>query len=163
MVTAEVSEQAPQLIPHTEAKAKVWVANLPITNPGETTKRLFYGLVDLNRRALPVATRIAIGEMLIPAMGVALEALQRHLVARAFPLTAKTQKIFELAQSLTLEFAGLYQVAALDIITKKEGNKNAFDKFKSNLKSSNVSKKSNKEIRSDSDNIWSKLAQQLRA
>ena len=123
MVTAEVSEQAPQLIPHTEAKAKVWVANLPITNPGETTKRLFYGLVDLNRRALPVATRIAIGEMLIPSMGVALEALQRHLVARAFPLTTKTQKIFELAQSLTLEFAGLYQVAALDIITKKEGNK----------------------------------------
>ena len=123
MATAEVSEQAPQLIPHNEAKAKVWVANLPITNPGETTKRLFYGLVDLNRRALPVATRIAIGEMLIPAMGVALEALQRHLVARAFPLTTKSQKIFELAQSLTLEFAGLYQVAALDIITKKEGNK----------------------------------------
>lgn len=90
MVTAEVSEQAPQLIPHTEAKAKVWVANLPITNPGETTKRLFYGLVDLNRRVLPVATRIAIGEMLIPAM--ALEALQRHLW-REPSLTAKTQKI----------------------------------------------------------------------
>ena len=52
---------------------------------------------------------------------------------------------------------------ALINIAKKEGNKNAFDKFKSNLKSSNVSKKSNKEIRSNSDNIWSKLAQQLRA
>lgn len=52
---------------------------------------------------------------------------------------------------------------ALINIAKKEGNKNAFDKFKSNLKSSNISKKSNKEIRSDSDNIWSKLAQQLRA
>ena len=52
---------------------------------------------------------------------------------------------------------------ALINIAKKEGNKTAFDKFKSNLKSSNVSKKSNKEIRSDSDNIWSKLAQQLRA
>ena len=52
---------------------------------------------------------------------------------------------------------------ALINIAKKEGNKTAFDKFKSNLKSSNVSKKSNKEIRSNSDNIWSKLAQQLRA
>ena len=52
---------------------------------------------------------------------------------------------------------------ALINIAKKEGNKTAFDKFISNLKSSNVSKKSNKEIRSDSDNIWSKLAQQLRA
>ena len=52
---------------------------------------------------------------------------------------------------------------ALINIAKKEGNKTAFDKFKSNLKSSNISKKSNKEIRSDSDNIWSKLAQQLRA
>ena len=46
---------------------------------------------------------------------------------------------------------------------KKEGNKDALDKFKSNLKSGNISKKSNKEIRSNDDNIWSKLAKQLRA
>jgi hypothetical protein len=69
--------------------------------------------------------RLQISEMLRPAVDVALEALQRHLEARAFPLTPKSQKIFELTQSLMLEFAGSYQVATLDMMTKKEGNKKA--------------------------------------
>ncbi len=94
---------------------------LPLTDPGETTRRIFHGLVDLNRRALPAMTRLQISEMLRPAVDVALEALQRHLEARAFPLTHKSQKIFELTQSLMLEFAGSYQVAALGYADQEGG------------------------------------------
>lgn len=114
-----------RFIPLSASKARDWVASLPLTDPGETTRRIFHGLVDLNRRALPAMTRLQISEMLRPAVEVSLEALQRHLEARAFPLTQKSQKIFELTQSLMLEFAGSYQVAALDMMTKKEGNKKA--------------------------------------
>ncbi|MDX9989118.1 hypothetical protein [Thiothrix unzii] len=121
MATATVSEY--QSIPLSEGKAREWVAALPLADPGETTRRLFHGLVDLNRRAVPPQTRLAIGESLRPVVDMVLENLQRHLVARAFPLTQKSQKIFELAQSLMLEFAGLWQVTALDILTRKEGNK----------------------------------------
>ncbi|OQX02536.1 MAG: hypothetical protein BWK73_42385 [Thiothrix lacustris] len=112
-------------MPLSTSKARDWIAALPLTDPGETTRRLFHGLVDLNRRALPAMNRLQISEMLRPAVDVALEALQRHLEARAFPLTPKSQKIFELTQSLMLEFAGSYQVATLDMMTKKEGNKKA--------------------------------------
>ncbi len=119
--SAPISNQ--RFIPHSESKAREWVAALPLADPGETTRRLFHGLVDMNRRALAPQTRLAISELLRAPLDVALENLHRHLSARAFPLTQKSQKIFELTQSLMLEFAGSYQVAALDMITKKEGNK----------------------------------------
>lgn len=125
MAIAQQEQQSStqRFIPLTEGKAKAWVASLPLADPGETTRRVFHGLVDLNRRALPPQTRLAISELLRPAVDVALENLQRHLVARAFPLTRKSQKIFELTQSLMLEFAGSWQLAALDMLTKQEGNK----------------------------------------
>lgn len=125
MAIAEAPVSNQRFIPLSESKARAWIAALPLTDPGETTRRIFHGLVDLNRRALPAMTRLNISEMLRPAVEVSLEALQRHLEARAFPLTQKSQKIFELTQSLMLEFAGSYQVAALDMLTKKEGNKKA--------------------------------------
>ncbi len=123
MSTAEATLTNHRFIPLTEAKAREWVAALPLADPGETTKRVFHGLVDLNRRALPPQTRLAISELLRAAVEVALENLQRHLVARAFPLTQKSQKIFELTQSLLLEFAGSYQVATLDMLTRNESAK----------------------------------------
>lgn len=123
MATAEAAYADRHFIPLTESKAREWIAALPLADTGETTKRVFHGLVDLNRRAVPPQTRIAISEALIPAVNVALENLQRHLAARAFPLSQKSQKIFELTQSLMLEFAGSWQVATLDILTRKEGTK----------------------------------------
>lgn len=125
MATAEAQISNHRFIPLSEGKARAWVAALPLADPGETTRRIFHGLVDLNRRALPAMTRLNISEMLRPAVEVVLETLQRHLEARSFPLTQKSQKIFELTQSLMLEFAGSYQLAALDMLTKKEGNKKA--------------------------------------
>jgi hypothetical protein len=123
MATAEATVSNHRFIPLSESKAREWVAALPLADPGETTRRVFHGLVDLNRRALPPQTRLVISELLRPAVDVALDALQRHLVARAFPLTEKSQKIFELTQSLMLEFAGSYQVAALDMLTRKENTR----------------------------------------
>ncbi|WP_242632698.1 hypothetical protein [Thiothrix fructosivorans] len=93
MATDEAQISNHRFIPLSTSKARDWIAALPLTDPGETTRRLFHGLVDLNRRALPAMNRLQISEMLRPAVDVALEALQRHLEARAFPLTPKSQKI----------------------------------------------------------------------
>lgn len=125
MTVQEVQLANQRFIPLSERKARDWVASLPLADPGETTRRVFHGLVDLNRRALPPITRVRISELLRPVVEMSLAALQRHLEARAFPLTPKSQKIFELTQSLMLEFAGAYQLATLDMLTKKEGSKKA--------------------------------------
>lgn len=125
MATAEAvaPEQQWVPIPLSESKAREWVAALPLADMGETTRRLFHGLVELNRRAVPPQVRLAVSEQLCPTVRLALQNLERHLVARSFPLSRRSQKIFELTQSLMLEFAGSWQVAALDILTKKEGNR----------------------------------------
>lgn len=123
MATASEAFGNHYFIPLSESKAREWVAALPLTDLGETTRRVFHGLVNLNRHTLPANTRLAISEMLRPATELALENLRRHLEAPSFPLSPKGQKIFELGQALMLEFAGSYQIAALDMITKKEGNK----------------------------------------
>lgn len=120
ILSAEKEPLSPNMIPMTESKAKAWVASIPLTDLGEATRRLYHGLTDLNRRALPAATRLKIAEMLRPVLDVTLKNLHNHLTFRSFPLPAKGQKIFNLTQALLLEFVGAYQVAALDMITKNE-------------------------------------------
>lgn len=123
--TAERQDISRYTIPLSEVKAKEWIDSLSVTDFGETTKRVYHGLVDLNRRALPPAVRIRVGERLRPKFEVLLSNLQRHLSYRAFPLPERGQRIFDLNQSLLLEFAGLYQLAALDMLTRDEVNKRA--------------------------------------
>ncbi|MEZ5476114.1 MAG: hypothetical protein R3E95_01010 [Thiolinea sp.] len=123
--TVEHPDVSRYTIPLSESKAKAWIDSLSVTDFGETTKRVYHGLADLNRRALSPVVRIRIGERLRPKFDVLAANLQRHLVYRAFPLPERGQRIFDLSQSLLLEFAGLYQLAALDMLTRDEVNKRA--------------------------------------
>lgn len=122
---AEKNQLAHYEIPLSEGKANEWIKSLSTTDFGETTRRVFYGLVDFNRRMLPPLTRIRIAERLRPTIDLLIVNLQRHLSYQAFPLPARGQKISDLNQSLLLEFAGTYQLAALDMLTKDNERKRA--------------------------------------
>lgn len=122
---AERQDISRYTIPLSESKAKDWINSLSITDFGDTTKRVYHGLADLNRRSLSPIVRIRIGESLRPTFDLMLKNLSRHLSCRAFPLSERGQRIFDLNQSLLLEFSGLYQLAALDMITRDEVNKRA--------------------------------------
>lgn len=123
--TVERQDISRYTIPLSESKAKEWVDSLSITDFGDTTKRLYHGLADLNRRSLSPVVRIRLGERLRPTFDLMLNNLTRHLSCRTFPLPERGQRIFDLNQSLLLEFSGLYQLAALDMITRDEINKRA--------------------------------------
>ncbi len=105
-------------IPHSAAQARNWVNDLPLTNMGEVTKRLYKALVALNQQPLPAPIRIEIGDILLPFVNIALDNLNRHFSSRSFPLLERSQKVFDLKQALQLELAGLYQLATLDMLTK---------------------------------------------
>ncbi len=122
---ADKQQLASYEIPLSEAKAKKWVESLSTTDFGETTRRIFYGLVDFNRRMVPPLVRVRIAEYLRPKVDLLVGNLQRHLSYQAFPLPARGQKISDLNQSLLLEFAGTYQLAALDMLNKDSGRKRA--------------------------------------
>ncbi len=110
-------------IPLSEGKAKEWINSLSITDFGESTKRIFHGLADFNRRAVPSVTRVRIGERLRAKFDLLVANLHRHLSYRSLPLPQRSQRILDLKLSLLLEFAGLYQLAALDMLTRNEGSK----------------------------------------
>ncbi len=105
-------------IPHSATQARNWVNDLPLTNMGEVTKRLYKALVALNQQPLPAPIRIEIGDILLPFVNIALDNLNRHFSSRSFPLLERSQKVFDLKQALQLELAGLYQLATLDMLTK---------------------------------------------
>lgn len=121
------AQQAPAkkeyVIPLNESRAKEWVKSLPIADVGETTRRLYHGLLDLNRRVLPPVSRIRISEMLRPAVEMTSMHLQKRLSYRAFPLPSRGMKIFNLNYALLQEFAGSYQLAAVDMLTRHELSK----------------------------------------
>jgi len=105
-------------IPHSASQARNWVNELPLTNMGEVTKRLYKTLVALNQQPLPAQVRIDIGDILLPFVHLALDNLNRHFSSRSFPLLDRSQKVFDLKQAIQLELAGLYQLATLDMLTK---------------------------------------------
>ncbi len=107
----------------TAAKAKAWVATLPMADMGEMTRRLYVGVSTLNRDATSPTDRIDATEVLLPYVQMVLENLDRHFFVRSLPLPERSSKIFELKQSLLMEVAGSYQLSSLEILTKKSISK----------------------------------------
>lgn len=106
----------------TVSKARAWVAELSMTDMGETTRRLFTGITALNQEPISPHVRIEVTEILLPYVKMALENLDRHFMSHSFPLPERSQKIFDLKRSLLMELAGSYQLAALDMLTKKSSS-----------------------------------------
>lgn len=121
--SAERSSQLNHIDLSSVSKARKWLSSLPLTDMGETTKRLFIGLTQLNHDSLSPGTRIEITEVILPYVKMVLENLDRHFLSRAFPLPERSQKIFDLKKSLIMETAGSYQLAALEMLTKKMSSK----------------------------------------
>ena len=103
--------------------ARKWVDELPLTDMGEVSRRVYNGLSKLNNTALPPQVRIDIAEVVLPYIKMTLENLDRHFLSRSFPLPVRSQKIFELKKAILLEAAGSYQLAALDMLTKHSASK----------------------------------------
>ena len=105
------------------AKAKAWAATLPMADMGEMTRRLFVGISMLNKEPVSPVDRIEATEVLLPYVHMVLENLDRHFSVRSLPLPERSGKIFDLKQSLLMEVAGSYQLAALEILTKNSTSK----------------------------------------
>jgi len=105
------------------AKAKAWAATLPMADMGEMTRRLYTGISSLNQDTTSPTDRIEATEVLLPFVQMVLVNLDRHFFVRSLPLPERSSKIFELKQSLLMEVAGSYQLAALEILTKKSLSK----------------------------------------
>lgn len=117
------AKQASFIDIRTVSKARAWVSELPVTDMGEMTRRLFTGLTQLNQEPIAPSVRIDITEIILPYVRMVLENLDRHFLSRSFPLPERSQKIFDLKNALLMETAGSYQLAALEMLTKKASSR----------------------------------------
>ena len=121
--TSDNTKRPPSLDIRTVSKARSWVGKLPVTDMGETTRRLFSALTKLNQEPITPQVRIEVTEVLLPYIRMVLDNLDRHFLSRSFPLPERSQKIFDLKNALIMETAGSYQLAALEMLTKKSVTK----------------------------------------
>ena len=100
------------------AAVEAWIADLPVANLGETSRRLYTALVDLNGQSLSPKKRVAVLEQLSTHVHYADEALKKHFVGQSFPLKPVNYQVARLARALSIQFAMGYQTAAYEQLGK---------------------------------------------
>lgn len=98
------------------SSVKDWIDHLPMGNVGETTRLLFEALTELNQQDIPVQQRFKALEMLRRPVHFVSEAMKKHFVGWALPLTEKNLKIARLSRELTHALATGYKVIVMEQI-----------------------------------------------
>lgn len=99
---------------HVEA----WVASLPMANTGESARRLYNALREINRLAISEHDRYKTMEILRGPVHQITETLKKHYINQNLPLSPKNQKIAELAIQLHSEMALGYKAVIEDKLSK---------------------------------------------
>lgn len=95
-------------------RVKRWLRELPPTNIGESTRLFYEGLRDSNRLVIAPKKRLEIMELMRPTARPITRNLQKHLLARSYPLPTRTRKILQLNLSIQEEMANGYKSAIND-------------------------------------------------
>jgi hypothetical protein len=97
---------------HVEA----WVAGLPMANTGESARRIFNALKEVNRLDISAHDRFKVMEIFRTPVFHITGVLKKHYVSQNLPLSPKNQKIAELAIQLYSEMALGYKAVIEDKI-----------------------------------------------
>ena len=104
---ATLSFAAPQ-----PAALRGWIAELPKANLGETARRLYTALQELNRLRTPPANRQQLLELLEPEVLFVCSQLQKHLRSPVVILDERRQQIAALCQTLQQQLARAAKLTA---------------------------------------------------
>ncbi len=89
-----------------------WLAELPKANLGETTRRLYLAVQELNRLQTGPATRLQLLELLQPELQFACAQLEKQLRSPVVILDSRRQQIATLWHALLLQLARAAKLAA---------------------------------------------------
>ena len=101
--------------------AEKWIANLPTAHVGETARLVYKAMAELNRVPLPAQQRFKVLELFREPFAYVSQALQKHYINQAFPLSSKNQKIAELTLELQQELAIGYKIIIEASLSQKSG------------------------------------------
>ncbi|TNC82097.1 MAG: GTPase [Oleiphilus sp.] len=112
---------------HSAAGIEDWTSNLPMANVGETARQLYQGIIEVNKLAMPPATRSQILETLRDPIHFISSELSKHFLNQAIALPEKQQKIANLVQALHIHLATGYKIVMMESlasITNEKVRKN---------------------------------------
>jgi hypothetical protein len=107
-------------------QVEAWVAALPMANTGESARRIFNALKEINRLSISAHDRFKVMELFRTPVFNITGVLKKHYVSQNLPLSPKNQKIAELAIQLYSEMALGYKAVIedkLDAAFSKLSNK----------------------------------------
>lgn len=89
-----------------------WLDQRHRTNIGQFTRDLYQALSELNRCRLQPDARLALLEVMRPAVHAACQTLDRHLRDQPVVLPARSRQIYQLAQTLENQLSVGYRIVA---------------------------------------------------
>ena len=106
------------------AALHAWLGELPKANLGETARRLYSVLQELNRLRTPPANRLQLLELVQPEVRFVCTQLQQHLRSQVVILDARRQQIATLCQALHQQLANAAKLTASEALQLPEGDSN---------------------------------------
>ena len=91
------------------AAVQRWVGELPMGHVGETAKRLYEMLREVNHLDIPLGNRHELIELVLPPLHTVLESLERHFTGMTFPLPAKSLRVAKFSNGLLREVVIAFQ------------------------------------------------------
>ncbi len=113
-----VPEQKLPALSFCEANPKqleAWIQQLPMANIGETAKRLYHAIIELNQLITSAQQRLALLELVRPPIYYVCRELAKHFLNQSVVLPEKQRKIANLAQALQLHLASGYKHVIMEL------------------------------------------------
>ncbi|MGQ7274285.1 GTPase [Marinobacter sp. V034] len=101
-----------------------WIGALPIANIGETSRRLYHAIIELNQLMIAPQQRLALLELVRPRITFVCRELSRHYLGLAIALPEKQRKIANLSQALQLHLANGYKTSLIELLDAGSIDKN---------------------------------------
>ena len=99
-------------------KVKAWVDGLPKMNVGESAKRLYSAIQELNRLKTDSETRFQLMEIMRGPIHYICQSLEKHFLNKAVVLPPKEAKIASLAQALQNHLATGYKAVTMQTLPR---------------------------------------------
>jgi len=116
--------------PHTDISEysadsiRLWIADLPMANIGEVSRRVYHRLLDSNSQLLDIRARSRVLHSLHDSIKFVSNHLTRHYTVQSASLTEKQMKVANLSRAIQLEVAIGYKTIIEDLLSdEKYGNK----------------------------------------
>ncbi|MAL97536.1 GTPase [Hydrocarboniclastica marina] len=101
-----------------------WIKGLPMANIGETARRLYQAIIELNQLEAPAPLRLSLLELIRPPIYYVCNELARHYLGHSISLPDKQRKVANLAQALQLHLASGYKQALVDFLDNNSNDRN---------------------------------------